>query len=134
RHPGDADGVGGAGRQRRGGGRLRGGLPRRRRRRLPRPAVRRLRAVEPPARRGRPGGRPRQRPGSGAGLLTAPATAQSAVISLILAAISAAAGSGVPCCIAISLVMSPCTLILPAMKACMPACGLPSTRIALAVA
>ncbi len=29
--------------------------------------------------------------------------------------------------------MSPCTLILPAMKACIPACGLPSTKIALAV-
>ena len=43
---------------------------------------------------------------------------------------SAAAGAAWS---AISLAMSPSTRTLPAMKACMPAWGLPSTRIALAV-
>ena len=41
----------------------------------------------------------------------------SAVISLILLAISTACGSGAPACSAIIFVMSPSTLILPAMKA-----------------
>ena len=40
---------------------------------------------------------------------------------------------GPPVCSAIALVMSPCSLILPAMNACMPACGLLSTIIARAV-
>ncbi len=56
-----------------------------------------------------------------------------AVMSLIFWASATAPGSGAVCCMAISLVMSPCTLILPAMKACMPACGFCSTKIALAV-
>jgi hypothetical protein len=42
-------------------------------------------------------------------------------------------GSGGPLCSAMALVMSPCSLILPAMNACMAACGLASTIIALAV-
>ncbi len=54
------------------------------------------------------------------------------VMARIRAAISAAAGSGVAVWRAISLAMSPSTLILPDMKAWMPACGLPSTRMALA--
>ena len=75
-----------------------------------------VRAVDQTRRRGleRPPRR-RQRWGSG----------RYSVISWIFAAISAWTGSGVPCCMAMSLVMSPCTLILPAMKACIPACGLP---------
>ena len=58
-----------------------------------------------------------------------------AVISRNRAAISAAAGSAAAgaACSAISLAMSPSTRTLPAMKACMPAWGLPSMRIALAV-
>ena len=43
---------------------------------------------------------------------------------------SLAAGAA---CSAISLAMSPSTRTLPAMKACIPAWGFPSTRIALAV-
>ena len=54
------------------------------------------------------------------------------VMARMRAAISAAAGSGVIDCRAISLAMSPSTLILPDMKAWMPAWGLPSTRMALA--
>ena len=33
-----------------------------------------------------------------------------------------------------SFAMSPCTLTLPAMNACMPACGLPETKTSFAVA
>jgi len=43
------------------------------------------------------------------------------VISLIRCATCCAVGSGGADCMAISLVISPCTLILPAMNACMPA-------------
>ena len=39
---------------------------------------------------------------------------------------------GPPACMAMSLVMSPSTLIWPDMNACMPACWLPSMNIALA--
>ena len=67
-----------------------------------------------------------------AGVAQAPSI--SSVIPWMAAASFWADGSIGPACMAISLVMSPCTLILPAMKACIPACGLPSTRIALAVA
>jgi len=52
------------------------------------------------------------------------------VISWILAV---SWGLGGPVCKAIALVMSPWSLILPAMKACIAACGLASTIIALAV-
>ena len=96
--------------------------------------VRALRAVEPPARRGRPAGRPRARTARPRWRRSDADAAQSAVISLIFAAISLRPDRGRPDCMAIILVMSPWTLILPAMKACIPACGLPSTRIALAVA
>jgi hypothetical protein len=52
------------------------------------------------------------------------------VISWILLVSS---GFGGPLWRAIALVMSPWSLILPAMKACIAACGLASTIIALAV-
>ena len=55
-----------------------------------------------------------------------------AVMAMMRAAISAAAGSGAIDWRAISLAMSPSTLILPDMNACIPAWGLPSTRMALA--
>ncbi len=57
------------------------------------------------------------------------------VMSRSLAAISAALGSPAAGAAwrAISLAMSPSTRTLPAMKACMPAWGLPSMRMALAV-
>ena len=57
------------------------------------------------------------------------------VMSRRRAVISAVAGSAAAgaACSAISLAMSPSTRILPAMKACMPAWGLPSMRMALAV-
>src|SRR5205807_4272124 len=42
------------------------------------------------------------------------------------------AAAGLDCSI-ISLAMSPSTRTLPAMKACMPACGFPSIKIAFAV-
>ena len=58
---------------------------------------------------------------------------QSSVMAWISAATLAAFGSAAPDCMAINLVMSPWTLTLPAMNACIPACGLPSTRIAFAV-
>ena len=114
--------------------RLRRRLPRRRRRRRARRRVRHLRADRhrsPPA----------THAGSRAALDSPPSqgtqrrrAADYSVISLICLATSAAAGSGAPDCIAMSLVMSPWTLILPAMNACMPACGFWSTKIALAVA
>ncbi len=58
-----------------------------------------------------------------------------AVMSRNRAAISAAAESlaAGAACSAISLAISPSTRTLPAMKACMPAWGLPSMRIAFAV-
>ena len=55
------------------------------------------------------------------------------VMALMRSAICWATGSGEADCMAMSLVMSPWTLILPAMKACIPAWGLPSTKMALAV-
>ena len=55
------------------------------------------------------------------------------VIAWMRSATVAAVGSVAPADSAIILVMSPWTLILPAMNACMPACGLPSTMIAFAV-
>ena len=58
--------------------------------------------------------------------------ARYSVMARMRAAISAAAGSGVIDWRAMSLAMSPSTLILPAMKACIPAWGFPSTRMALA--
>ena len=61
-----------------------------------------------------------------------PGADRYSVSSAIRAASSAAAGSTAPDCMAISLVMSPWTLILPAMKACIPACGLPSMKMPLA--
>ena len=80
----------------------------------------------------RRGGR---RPLTGAGCATAEAgrRALSSVMAWIRAAISAVAGSGVIVWSAISLAMSPSTLIFPCMKACRPACGLPSTRISRAM-
>ena len=57
-----------------------------------------------------------------------------AVISW-MASVSAWLPPGPPPCWAImSLVMSPWTLTLPAMKACIPACWLPETKTSLAVA
>ena len=57
--------------------------------------------------------------------------------ALLLAGINAVWGSGAkflpPACMAMSLVMSPWTMIRPAMKASIAACGLPSTKIDLAV-
>ena len=55
------------------------------------------------------------------------------VMALIRAATSAVDGSDTPPWRARSLAMSPSTLILPAMNACMPAWGLPSMRMALAM-
>ncbi len=54
------------------------------------------------------------------------------VMAMMREAISAAVGSGAIDWSAISLAMSPSTLILPDMNACIPAWGLPSTRMALA--
>ena len=59
--------------------------------------------------------------------------APQAVMAWMREAISAAVGSGDIVWSAISLAMSPSTLILPCMKAWRPACGLPSTRISLAM-
>ena len=56
------------------------------------------------------------------------------VMALISSAIFCEASSlGIAVCIAISFIMSPCTVILPAMNACIPAAGSWSTKIALAV-
>ena len=63
-------------------------------------------------------------------IATPPAPAAQAVISWIFLVSSGSTG---PLCMAMALVMSPCSLILPAMNACMAACGLASTIIALAV-
>ena len=61
-------------------------------------------------------------------------TRSQAVISRSRLATSWACSSGGAPCSIMSLAMSPSTLTLPAMKACMPTWGLPSTRIAFAVA
>ena len=53
----------------------------------------------------------------------------ASVMAWMRAAISACTGSMAPDCMAMSLVMSPVTVIWPDMNACIPACGLPSTRI-----
>ncbi len=55
------------------------------------------------------------------------------VISRRRFATCCAVSSGGMVCSAMSFAMSPSTRIFPAMKACMPTWGLPSTRIALAV-
>ena len=73
---------------------------------------------------------PSRAAGPGAPLM--PGRRPHSVMARMRAAISAAAGSGVIDWRAISLAMSPSTLILPDMNACMPAWGLPSTRMALA--
>ena len=59
--------------------------------------------------------------------------AQTVISRSRLATSWAFSSAGAPWSI-MSLAMSPSTLTLPAMKACMPTWGLPSTRIALAVA
>jgi len=60
---------------------------------------------------------------------------QGAVIALISSAmVSVNSFDGMAVCIAIIFIMSPCTLILPAMKACMAIAWSWSTNIAFAVA
>ena len=56
-----------------------------------------------------------------------------AVMSLISSATFLAVSSGAVPCICMSFIMSPCTLILPDMNACIPACGSWSTKILRAV-
>ena len=77
--------------------------------------------------RARRGSRPVAPAGAVAG-----SSSRYSVMARMRAPISAATGSGAIDWRAISLAMSPSTLILPDMKACIPAWGLPSTRMALA--
>jgi MFS family permease len=128
RHPSDGDGTGIGPR----GGGLAGRLPpslcgRGGRRRAGRP-LRALHAQHPRARSAITGPVPGRD-------LTEPKPSRRfgySVMARMRAAISAAAGSGVIDWRAMSLAISPSTLILPAMKACIPAWGFPSTRMALA--
>jgi len=57
----------------------------------------------------------------------------SPIYSVISWIFFVSSGSAGPLCRAMALVMSPCSLIFPAMNACIAACGLASTIIALAV-
>ena len=104
--------------------------------RLRRRAVRRARGPRVGRHRGAGRGRPRGRaphPAPAPRALIVRDDQSGAVISWRRFWTSAArAGSPPWACMAMSLVMSPSTLIWPVMKACMPACWLPSTNIARA--